>query len=352
MKIKSFYLVLCLLALSGQSLVAQGQQAPAMAENFSYSLPMTTVLVEVDAVKETYFAGPYARFARKFLGIDVPQKNSVKSSLSMVRIKPFMEADLATRFSLVPDSEIMPFMAFSSQGLVAFGGEAEVHAAEWHFTVAPPQADFNMRGISSGMTTAERIVYQEVQTDTAFIRVPVTEKYQVVKTLEQRAEEAARLILKAREEKFNITIGNTDATYSGEALGSAIAELTRMEEEYMTMFAGYYVKEEQHKTFYVTPAGDRKDQTYQVFRFSSELGVLDTDSQKGKPYFISFEAEPVKADPEETVPAKVPAKTQYVHYRIPATCSVTLYEGADKLIKTRFPIYQLGRESTFPVFPK
>ena len=50
--------------------------APALlqAQTVTYSLPQTTVTVEVDAVQESFFAGPYAAYAKRFLGID-PGRN-------------------------------------------------------------------------------------------------------------------------------------------------------------------------------------------------------------------------------------------------------------------------------------
>ena len=37
----------------------------------SYSLPATSLVLEVEAVQENFYAGPYARYASKYLGIDV-----------------------------------------------------------------------------------------------------------------------------------------------------------------------------------------------------------------------------------------------------------------------------------------
>ena len=36
----------------------------------SYSMPQTVLVFNVEAQKESFYAGPYARYARKYLGID------------------------------------------------------------------------------------------------------------------------------------------------------------------------------------------------------------------------------------------------------------------------------------------
>ena len=35
-----------------------------------YSLPMTSVKLEIEASRESFYAGPYAKYAQKYLGID------------------------------------------------------------------------------------------------------------------------------------------------------------------------------------------------------------------------------------------------------------------------------------------
>ena len=65
--------------------------------------------------------------------------------------------------------------------------------------------------MTSQTKTETRTIWKEVETDTAFVRVPVEEAYQIQKTPEMKAQEAADMVLKARRERFNISTGNTDA---------------------------------------------------------------------------------------------------------------------------------------------
>ena len=220
-------------------------------------------------------------------------------------------------------------------------------------------ADFNRKGVSAGQAKERRTTYKNVKSDSTdiFTQVPVYQDVVVTRTPEQRAREAAELILKVRQERYKITVGDTDATYSGEALGSAIAELTRMEEEYMTLFVGYTVKETQHASFEVRPEPGR-DQAYPVFRISPEDGVIAPDDGEGTLYYLSFapektaEARPV---PEEAAGGKhakekKESKTaRYIHYRIPAVCTVSLGSGTERLIRTRIPVWQLGEDVRYQI---
>ena len=296
-----------LLALWGVSVAATAQ------EPVTYFLPATTVGLEVEAVRETSFAGPYAAFAKKYLGIDVRLKDETRTYLVSVGLEPATEADPAARFSVDPGKEADRFLALSAQGLISLGEDTPPEAVRWNF-VAPERSDFNRKGVSAGQAKERRTTYKNVKSDSTdiFTQVPVYQDVVVTRTPEQRAREAAELILKVRQERYKITVGDTDATYSGEALGSAIAELTRMEEEYMTLFVGYTVKETQHASFEVRPEPGR-DQAYPVCRISPEDGVIAPDDGEGTLYYLS------------------------------------LGSGTERLIRTRIPVWQLGEDVRYQI---
>ena len=336
---KTLFTLALVLALP-LSLSAQGDPSGIT----TYALPSTTVTLEVEAVREVFFAGPYAAYAKKYLGMDVRQKDGTSAYITSVALIPYVEADQSKRYS-VPFGASASVLALSAQGLVSLGPDVTSSEVRWRFP-APQKADFNTKGVTSALTTETRTLYKTVQTDTSFSRVAVQQDVIVEKTMEKRAQEAAEIILKARKEKFNITIGDTDATFSGEALGSAIAELTRVEEEYLTMFTGYTVKETQHRWFDITPSASDRSRVYTAFRISDSMGLVPADSYEGRPYFLEFEASEV---PESSdADAKATGKASLLNYRIPSVCSVRLTEGGTPLLTARIPVYQFGRESTVP----
>ena len=315
--------------------------AIAQAQTVSYSLPQTTVTVEVDAVQESFFAGPYAPYAKRFLGIDVREQDASRSYVKEVRLVTRTEADPKARFSIDTKGAEDRFLALSAQGLVSFQDKLEAGDLVWRFNPRP-EADFGTRGVTSQTRTETRVVWKEVETDTAFVRVPVEEAYQVQKTLEMKAQEAADMILKARRERFNISTGNTDATFSGEALGAALAELDRVEQEYLTLFTGYTVTREQNGSFDIIPSAEDRIYRYTAFRLSNRDGLIPDGP--GTVYYLEFEPDQV-TDPA----ASSRDSRNAVHYRIPAVCNVKLTSGGKTLFQSRIPVYQLGVESTYPI---
>ena len=307
------------------------------AQSVTYSLPRTTVVVEVDAVQETFFAGPYARFASKYLGIDAEQRDASRVFLQEIRILSRVEADPAARYSTDIRGGEERFLALSSQGLVSFQDRTEAGDYTWRFD---PQAryDFAKESVTAPTKTEVRTVWKEVQTDTAVVQVPVEESYEVEKTLEMRAQEAAKMVLKAREERFNITIGNTDATYSGEALGAAIRELEKVEKEYLRLFVGRTVRRQLNESFDIIPQPGT--QKYLAFRLSDADGIVTEGS--AMPYYLEF-------TPDEVVEGGLRDSKNAIRYRIPAPCLVKLTADGHTLAKARIPVFQLGAESTIPV---
>ena len=310
------------------------------AQTVTYSLPQTTLTVEVDAVQESFFAGPYAPFAKKYLGIQVRQEDYAKASVREVRLVSRLEADPEARFAIDLKGGEDRFLELTSLGLVSFQDKAQADAAVWRFD-PQPAADFGTIGASSSTRKEVRTVWKEVQTDTAFTRVPVQETFEVEKTPEMKAREAAEIILKAREERFNISTGNTDATFSGEALGAALSELDRIESEYLTLFTGYTVTREQHGSFDVVPSASARKQQYAAFRLSDRNGLV----QEGAGTVYNLEIEPVEVAEVQAVKDT----KNVIHYRVPAVCVVRLTAGGKTLCQTRVPIYQLGRESILPL---
>ena len=316
----------------------------ARAQGISYMLPSTTFVLEVDAVQVSFTPGPYAAYALQYLGVEAPDAPFVRTGITEIRMGTRVEADLAATYSIASQEASDRFLAFSSQGLVSFQHKAEAGDQRWRFP-APDSPSISGKGISEMQETQLRTYYKEVQTDTALVRIPVQEEVTVQKTLEKRAAEAARMLLDARKERFNIASGNTDATFSGEALGSALRELDRIEREMMELFYGTTVRTPLHETYTVTPSASVRPQRYIAFRLSDADGLMPEGVTTGDPCFLELDVRPVPEDGE----AAVTKAREFIHYRIPAVCTVRLTDGVNPFFQTEAPVYQLGRDCTYPI---
>lgn len=313
------------------------------AQNVSYSLPQTSIAVEVEAVKESFFAGPYAKYARKYLGVDARQQDETTWQISSIRLKPLVEADQGAHYTVaLPKGkgaeDIM--LRLTAQGLVADGDGSLSGEGIWRFP-GKASADFADKGISSNLTSESATLYQNVKRDDAYTKVSVQQSMVVEKSAESKAAETADLIFRLRKVRIQIVTGDTDASYNGEAMGSVLNELDKLEKEYMTLFLGYSDRQTQIQRLNIVP---RKSEPVSVaFRVSDQDGVVSADNVTGKPYLLQIDAQEVIGQP---VPDKV---KDCIIYRVPAVCDVKITDGVNVLLQSRMPIYQFGAEQYYPV---
>lgn len=303
-------------------------------EKVPYSLPRTSLEFTVKAVRTDFTAGPYAAYASKYLGIDVRTADETSYAISEVSMRSYSEADPAARYFWKASKEAHPAMLkLTSQGLVSTGNQQV--KTDWKFPAQQKQ-EFNAR--PANLTNASGAMGREV----------VVEKGE-----EAKAAEVAKRIFAIRENKYNILVGDTDATYSGEAMKTAIDALDAMEAELMELFVGRTSTGEQQAVFEIIPEAGVQNAV--AFRLSQTEGLVAPDDYSGTPWFVQIvpEALAAPAEKEESAPAKKGKKQQPVqtlHYRIPVVCSVSLGDGVAVLLSQRVPVYQLGEEIEYPIY--
>ena len=343
---KNSFKLLLAAVLVARAMTVSAQGDP---EGFiTYSLPSTVISFSVEAVQENFHAGPYAKYAEKYLGIKVRQADESTYQLSSVKMVPYVEADQTRRYTFnVKKGTVQPdFFELTAAGLVSFAGTSGSKELEWRFPLKE-DADFTGKGMSSHLTSESTTLYRRDKKG-ADAKVAVKQSVLVEKTPEKKAAEAAKMILSLREHRLKILTGDTDATYSGEALGAAIEELTRLEHEYLSLFVGYSETQTQKKNFEVIPVpGDT--QIYVAFRISDTAGLVPADNLGGKPVIVEFEPQVFEQTEVTEEEVKNNKKEVLAYYSIPALCNVKVMDGAELLLQSRIPVYQLGQESTLPV---
>ena len=315
----------------------------------TYSLPMTTITLDVEAVQEKFYAGPYAKYAEKYLGIKARQQDETSFQLTQVSMIPYVEADQSRRYSLnVKKGTIeATFLKLSAEGLISFADGNFGNESIWRFPTRT-YGDFSDKGVTSNVTSESTTLYRNTKSENAYNKVGVQQNMVVEKSPEKRAAEMADMILKLRQQRLQIVTGDTDATYNGEAMGAAIDELTRLEKEYMTLFIGYSEYQTQRMKFEVVPEAARESQMYIAFRLSDTAGLVPADNLTGKPVIMEIVPQEF-AQPSVTPLESRNAKPVEAYYRIPAVCVVKLIDAGEVLLQNRMPIYQLGKEASLPV---
>ena len=335
--------------LVAMPMFASAQQKSDPQGSLAYCLPSTVINLEVEALQEKFYAGPYAKYAEKYLGIKVNQKDETTYQLVQINMTPYVEADQSKRYMLTAGKGAMDatFFKLSAAGLVSFADAVSDVETKWRFP-ARTAGDFSDKGVSSNLTSEATVLYKNDRKESAYNKVSVQQNMIVEKSPEKKAAETAEMILNIRKQRLQIVTGDTDATYSGEAMGAAIAEITRLEEEYMMLFAGYSEFQTQKMRFEVIPDAANESNMYVAFRLSDTAGLVPADNLSGKPVIMEIVPQTF-AEPELSADEAKNKKEVVAYYRIPAVCTVRLMDGANLLLQSRMPIYQLGRESSLPV---
>ena len=339
------------LLMTGNSLFAQELRAGDFVPDGAviYSLPMTTLHIQVEAERELFTAGPYARFAKKYLGLDARMEDHVLYRITKVQVRPYLEADPAFTFMVNltgVKNAIANFAQFSSQGLIVLSDSYMGKDEKFRFG-SLGRTEFTDTGVSSNLTQEQVTLYRAEPSASGINRVAVPQSQTVEKSVERRAEEAAALIFQLRNKRIEIITGETDATFSGAALGDAVKEITRLEEEYLSLFLGKSVFSAQNKQFDVVPVASQARQAYIAFRLSDTEGLMPASNVSGRPILLEL-----KADVTQPAPAVTPdaGKSAFkLFYRKPVAMHVLLSDGQELLAQSRVLIYQLGQTLSYPI---
>lgn len=339
---------LLLFSSVNSQVITSGEAVPKGA--IVYSLPATSFVVTAEATHESFIAGPYAKFAQKYLGIQARESSGDFYTLSSVELKSFVEADRSTNLALNLGSNTRAtanFLEMMSQGLVIWSDAGAARKEYARFQGMTDITSFNSSMATSNLTSVNTTLYKTVKTSSGMERVPVQQTQVVEKSIEKRAEETANAIFRLRAKRMEIITGETDATFSGEALKAAIDEMNRLEDEYMSLFIGKSVWDKQKLDFDLVPVKENPRQIYIAFRISETQGLLPADNVAGRPVVLELLKE--NGQPAASFNMDLTVEKGRVLYRVPEIMISRVSDGQTVLLQTRVPVYQFGKVLSFPV---
>ena len=302
---------------------------------------------------------------RKNISASMSLEKSTTYTLSNVRLTPCLEADRSRSYVLNlggagKKASPIPFLQMTSQGLVVLSNDDNVNGSIWRFpSMVSGDSDMLASKATGNLTSAETVLYRTERNDNGeFERVAYKQSQVVEKSPEKKAQEAASMILSLRQNRINIITGNTDATFSGDALRAAIEETARIEESLLRLFTGSTSCSVQTMDFDVVPDSSSTEEMVIAFRLSDTQGLLPSDDISGRPVVIEIAPEAEQPETELILPETTQnsrrngyygtLEKEVIHYRIPAICTVKITDGQELVLQSRIPVYQKGQELTFP----
>jgi hypothetical protein len=320
---------------------------------YVYALPQTTFKVTVDVIKTTTIRGPYYRFAEKYLNIkDVPDRNIISWSIDRIHLKSVEEADPEQMYLVRQKSgqaDLSTLLKLSYKGLV-YDFNVGKYLEQKRFTASPSEpyqgpvfTDLSVRpNIELSIDTS----YKSIKIDSTFRKVPVTRQQLIVKTIDEKAEAAAKVILRIRRRRIATLAGRGEIPVSD----MGIQRRDELEQEYLTLFIGKDIEEKKRFTFYFTPSAGEVFEHEEIFEFSRNRGIVKQNLDDSQVVSLTIKRQrEVEGLNNYGLGNQLPMQTNALYYRVPDQAEVSISIGDDILLQERVSVYQYGAILSMPV---
>jgi hypothetical protein len=308
-----------------------------------YCLPQTTLRVEITILRETFVPGPYASFARQFLGIEgVKADSHTEFRIINSRIIPYSEPDpqqfLALTGDLTP-ADLDEISKLEDKGLILDPGTNRVPVTGNNFAGedSHPMAfpDISYRDHFREVTDT---LFKTILEDSILVRIPVLRRVNELKTREEMAGEIAHLIHKLRKRRIKMVSADYPVLPQGEAMTASINELQRIEERYLGLFTGKLFKDTIQQQWSIVPLPDGQGES-ELCRFSDEEGFLPAGSVDGKGIFLLMKPSGLTSG----IPAIPLNQPNTLYYRIPDFALVEIQAGNELIASSKISLFQFGK---------
>lgn len=308
----------------------------AFAGGVVYALPRTGIHITVEVEQERLIHGPYNAFAQKYLGIvNAPKSDEENWTITGVRMETYGEPDPNAVYRAT--GNIATLLSLSDDGvLLGINSEVKQEPGKVVTNMFPPRqtvrddfwTNLSMRSFTSDKDSTKRAGSE-------------------FKSLEEIAAEAAHDVIMLRKRKA-LTLAAKYDKYppDGEACKVMAAELDKIIEGYVALFAGKKLCKSYQLTFDVVPDG-KTNKGLVAFRFSPTAGILPESNVSGKP--VMLEIEP-SAELKQKIEAAGQGEvtTKGIYYRIPVVAQARLLNGGDVLAQAKIAIAQFGVVTSLP----
>jgi hypothetical protein len=323
-----------------------------------YALPMTVIDVMVQADEIEVIPGPYRQYAEKYLGIrDVSSKAEYSWAITKVKITSHSETDPDYIYAVMGTYEPDLFPGLTDlvrDSMIVDMSRLPYKDVFYNTFPVKSEPNFTDLSIKRNFEAEKDVSVSKVMPDTNYLSRPASKNTLKEKTLEQKAEEAANFLIKLKKRRFKMVSGQIDSMPQGDAMGDALQELARLEESYLSLFAGKKTVYHHQRIYHFAPVTGKKTDRVVLFRFSDNEGFLDARETRGKPVMLDVTGSNKTKGLEQTEsPFKTSENT--VLYRVPDQVEIKLIWGESVMANAFYPVFQSGaivRMKISPVTPR
>lgn len=193
-------------------------------------------------------------------------------------------------------------------------------------------------------------VIRRVSMDTTIIEQKVFRKTTSGKSTEQKAKDAADVILKLDESKLNLLSGYQEVGYESGSLEFMCNQLESIKAEYLALFKGITSVKTTTFNYSFVPKPGETDQITTLCRFSKMKGTVEKSVSGGDPVTILVESQGLTKTISDYVKSKN-IGDKHLHgfsYRIPDNAKISIKVGGLTKLEAVFGVNQLGVISAVP----
>ncbi len=321
---KYLLLALCMFTMSSMASAQETKKFTAEKHNeygLTYSLPKTHLDIEVVATKTTYKAGPYCKYAQRYLGVQgAIMQNTESWELTSIQASPYG----------VPDSQQQYLIQFKA------GGEGYIVLNEDGLLLS-----INTEPVIEQPVTTEPIAKEESILDNNEYAKAFSEEMLMSASTVKMAEMAAKQLYRIRESRMNLVTGEVDELPAdGESFRLVMEQLDKQEAALTAMFMGTTQTETAVAHFDYVP--DTTENNVVICRISDHYGIVDADNLSGDPIYLNVEITEKGKLPVDVKGHEKKMPKDAVAYTIPGEAMVTLTDGKQELFRKPMPIAQFG----------
>jgi len=289
-----------------------------------YMLPQTVLNITVEYSQVQKKAGPYARYASRYLGIpdsEVIIENQIYYALDKVFVSEKRIPNKDQSYLILFKSKTSaPFVYLTEDGLIC-----SVNAES-----QPEAPSAFAENTKSPVADLPKINPQSIY----------TEEYLRAGSIGKMAEVAAKNVYRIRESRQDLLTGEVEnVPKDGEALRIILANLEAQEKLWMELFTGSIETKTYSKELSIEPVTETSREI--LFRFSKYLGVVDVDDLSGEPVYWNLKdlktVDILTPDPKRKV-----KEPQSIVYNIPGKAEIEIYTVNRKIGSATVNVTQFG----------
>lgn len=285
-----------------------------------YSLPQTALRVEVVASHTVKKAGPYAQFAKKFIGADkVIGSDSESWEIKSVTVTPYGVRDSSTQYLMQLKPGALTYIGVSEDGmLLSLNCQPKVPA------VTP-------------MTAPSPL--SEMYAEKEYLKY-VDEDFVASQSTLKQAQMLAESLMEIRDAKISLTRGTAETMPTdGRQLELMLSSLAHQEGALTAAFTGQTAQETVVRVFNLIPSEEGRTV---LFRMSDFGGFRDGDDYSGEPVYADVR---ITNEPSVPVDAKGEEKKlpkDAVIYSLPGAAEITISHRGKTLYSSELEFAQFG----------